>query len=141
VLDYIEKYSADKPFIETQFRAANPDSEFAADTMDAGVPGFASQGERGRDYEQALTRVREAATSTGSHPYVGLLWWQYADNWGEKLNWGLVTRTDNAYDGHEDVRQNVNCSEPLRNLVCGGEREDYGDVISSVRRANLSQSQ
>ena len=139
VLDYIEKYSGDKPFIETNFRAANPDSEFASSTMDSGVPGFATQSERGRDYEQALARVREAATSTGSHPCVGLLWWQYADNLAEKLNWGLVTRFDNAYDGREDVIQTVNCSEPLENFGCGGERDDYGDLISAVQRANLSQ--
>jgi hypothetical protein len=141
VLDYVEKYSGDKPIIETNFRAANPDSEFASYRMDSGVPGFKTQRDRGSDYGQALARVREAATSTGSHPYVGLLWWQYADNWGEKLNWGLVTRFDNAYDGHEDVRQHVNCSEPLPNLACGGEHNDYGDVISAVRKANLSQSQ
>ena len=141
VLDYIERYSGDKPIIETNFRAANRDSEFAAYPMDSGVPGFATQGDRGRDYEHALAYVREASTSTGSHPYVGLLWWQYADNLGEKLNWGLVTRFDNAYDGHEDIRQNVNCSEPLHNLGCGGEQDDYGDVISAVQKANLSQSQ
>jgi hypothetical protein len=140
-LDYTERYSGDKPIIETNFRAANPDSEFASYPMDSGVPGFRSQGDRGRDYEQALAHLRAAASSAGSHPYVGLLWWQYADNWGEKVNWGLVTRFDNAYDGHEDVRQNINCSEPLHNLKCGGEYDDYGDVISAVQKANLSQSQ
>jgi hypothetical protein len=141
VLDYIERYSGDKPIIETNFRAANPDSEFASYPMGSGVSGFATQADRGRDYEQALAHVREAATSSGSHPYVGLLWWQYADNWGEKLNWGLVTRLDDAYDGREDVRQNVNCSEPLQNLGCGGEHHDYGDLISAVQQANLGQSQ
>jgi hypothetical protein len=137
MLDYIEKYSGDKPYIETEFRAANHDSEFAFDKMDSGVPAFATQQDRARDYEQALARVHEAATSNGSHPYVGLLWWQYADNLGEKLNWGLVTRFDNAYDGHEDVRQSVICSEPLHDFACGGEPGDYGDVISAVQRANL----
>ena len=141
VLDYIEKYSDDKPVIETNFRAANPDSEFASYPMGSGVPGFATQADRGRDYEQALEHVREAASSAGSHPYVGLLWWQYADNLDEELNWGLVTRLDNAYDGHEDVRQNVKCSAPLQNLGCGGEHHDYGDLISAVQRANLGQSQ
>jgi hypothetical protein len=141
ILDFIEKYSGDKPFIETNFRAANPDSEFASVPMDAGVPGFSSQDERGRDYEQAMARVRDAASSSGSHPYVGMLWWQYADNLGEKLNWGLVTRFDNAYDGHEDVMQHVACSAPLQKDACGGEHNDYGDVISAVQRANLSQSQ
>jgi hypothetical protein len=81
--------------------------------------------------------VRHARTSTGLQPYVGTLWWQYADNWDERVNWGLVTLLDNAYDGHEDVEQTVNCSAPLQNLACGGERRDYGDLISSVEQANL----
>jgi len=141
VLDYIERYSGDKPIIETNFRAANPESEFASYPMGSGVPGFATQAERGRDYELALAHVREATSSAGSAPYVGLLWWQYADNWDEKLSWGLVTRLDNAYDGHEDVRQSVNCSAPLQNRGCGGEHHDYGDLISAVQQANLVQSQ
>jgi hypothetical protein len=60
---------------------------------------------------------------------------------GEKLNWGLVTRLDNAYDGHEDVSRNVNCSEPLWKFGCGGEHRDYGDLISAVQQANLALSQ
>lgn len=141
ILDYIEKHSGDKPFIETDFRAANPDFEFSSSPMDSGVPGFRTQGERRRDYEQAMARVRAAATSSGSHPYIGLLWWQYADNLGEKLNWGLVTRFDNAYDGHEDVIHHVACSAPLQDRACGGEDNDYGDVISAVQMANLRQWQ
>jgi hypothetical protein len=141
VLDYIARYGGDKPIIETNFRAANSDSEFASYPMGSGVPGFASQVDRGRDYEEALANVRQATTSAGFHPYVGLLWWQYADNWDEKLNWGLVTLRDNAYDGHEDVRQNLNCSAPLQNLQCGGEDHNYGDLISAVQQANLGQPQ
>jgi hypothetical protein len=140
VLDYIEGYSGDKPIIETNFRAANPDSEFASYRMSSGVPGFSTQAKRGKDYEQAFANVREAASSAGSHPYVGLLWWRYADDWDEKVNWGLVDRFDNAYDGHEDVSQNVSCSEPLQDLACGGEHHAYGDVISAVQRANFGQS-
>jgi hypothetical protein len=135
-LDYVERYSHDKPFIETTFRAANPDSDFAGYPMDSGVPGFASQAERGKDYQHALAYVRDAATSSGTHPYVGLLWWQYADNWDEKLNWGLVTLLDNAYDGHEDVSHSIACSPPMQALKCGGETRNYGDLISAVRGAN-----
>ncbi len=136
ILDYVEQHSNDKPFIETTFRAANPDSDFASYPMDSGVPGFASQADRGRDYQHALAYVRDAASSNGVRPCVGLLWWQYADNWNEKLNWGLVTLLDNAYDGHEDVKHNISCSSPLQTLKCGGENRNYGDLISAVRQAN-----
>ncbi len=141
VLDYIESYSGNKAMIETNFRAANPDSELESYPMGSGVQGFKTQAERGRDYARSLKHVREAVTSAGSHPYVGLLWWQYADNLGERLNWGLVTRLDNAYDGHEDVTQNINCSDPLQTLTCGGEKDNYGDLISAVQRANLGKSE
>jgi len=140
-LDYIQTFSGDKPIIETNFRAANPDSDFASYPMNSGVPGFRTQDQRGRDYARGLARVRAAVTSTGSHPYIGLLWWQYRDNWTEKLDWGLVTILDNAYDGHEDVRQHVNCVEPVQATACGGEQSDYGNLISAVRRANLGQAE
>jgi hypothetical protein len=141
VLDYIERYSRNKPIMEVNFRAANPDSELNSYGMDSGVQGFSTQRARGRDYARTVDYVRTAVTSSGAHPYVGLLWWQYADNWEERVNWGLVSGLDNAYDGHEDVRQRVNCSTPLRKLSCGSETANYGDLISLVRAANLGSSQ
>ncbi|HEX6804556.1 MAG TPA: hypothetical protein VF133_12820 [Terriglobales bacterium] len=140
MLDYIAANVGERPIIEVNFRAANPDSELASYRMASGVPGFATQHDRGSNYQRALARVRQADTSQGFHPYVGLLWWQYADNWNEKLNWGLVTRFDNAYDGREDTRHLVNCSAPLQELNCGKESRDYGDLITSVREANLGRS-
>ena len=140
MLDYIATNSGGKPIMEVDFRAANPDSELTSYRMTSGVQGYSSQRDRGESYRQTLAYVREVATSQGVHPYVGLLWWQYADNWNEKLNWGLVTRLDNAYDGHEATRQAVTCSAPLQTLHCGGEAHDYGDLISVVRQANLNRS-
>jgi hypothetical protein len=76
-------------------------------------------------------------TATGSHPIIGSSWWQYTDNASEQENWGLVTLLDNAYDGHESVSAILTCSPPLQAYSCGGEAANYGDVITSVKSANL----
>jgi len=82
-------------------------------------------------------------SASGIHPYVGILWWQYLDNWGEKNDWGLVSLSDNAYDGKEaranqpDSKQNTPCSRPLTSYKCGGEQRNYGDVISWVTAAHM----
>ena len=68
---------------------------------------------------------------------MGEAWWQYTDNRSEQKNWGLVTLLDNAYDGQEDVWGTVKCSVPLQGYNCGDEAANYGDVITSVRSANL----
>lgn len=141
VLDYIERYSGNKPIIEVNFRAANPDSELNSYAMDSSIQGFSTQRARGSDYARSVNFVRTATSSSGSRPYLGLLWWQYADNWDERVNWGLVSGLDNAYDGREDVREAVNCSAPLRNLSCGGETANYGDLISTIQAANFGSSQ
>ncbi|HWH60252.1 MAG TPA: hypothetical protein VN682_21670, partial [Terriglobales bacterium] len=93
---------------------------------------------RGLDYYNNVTSLQSLATSAGSHPYIGSMWWQYTDNQGEKLNWGLVSLLDNAYDGHEDVQAAVQCSAPLEKYKCGGESRNYGNLIQSVKEANFS---
>ncbi|HEV2386279.1 MAG TPA: hypothetical protein VGS20_03390, partial [Candidatus Acidoferrales bacterium] len=100
-----------------------------------------TQPARGQAYYDLASGIQTTATSAGSYPYVGTIWWQYVDSWSEKLNWGLVTNLDNAYDGHEAVRgpakaPGVACSAPLRRRNCGGEARNYGDVITFVKRAN-----
>jgi hypothetical protein len=52
----------------------------------------------------------------------------------EKLNWGLITDRDNAYDGKEAVRRAGTDSAGFRT---GGEERDYGDFLSTVRNTNF----
>jgi hypothetical protein len=138
-VDFIAKYFGDKPIIDGQYRTAQADSAWHIYPHAVGPRNFATQQERGRSYLEALIRMRSmAVTSTGSHPFIGEVWWQYTDNRGEKLNWGLVSLLDNAYDGHEDVTSRVPCSPPLQKFTCGGEAGNYGDVITLVREANRS---
>ena len=141
MLDFIFKYYGDKPFYIGEFRQANPDSAFFSYAADST---FATQEARGQDYFNAVTTYPNAAYSAnGSRPYVGVFWWQYLDNWSEKSNWGLVSLSDNAYDGREAVTgaagigvRSVPCSAPLESFMCGGEQRNYGDVISAVKSAH-----
>ena len=138
-VDFIAKYFGDKPIIDGQYRTAQPDSAMAHYPRPLGPRNFATQQERGQSYFDTLIKMRSVTvTSTGSYPFIGEAWWQYTDNRGETLNWGLVTLLDNAYDGHEDVMSREPCSPPLQKLACGGETAKYGDVITLVREANLA---
>jgi len=141
MLDFIFAYYGDKPFYVSEFRLANPDSAFFSYTADGA---FATQEARGQDYFNAVTNYPSASYgANGSRPYVGVFWWQYLDNWSEKNNWGLVSLSDNAYDGREAVTgpggvgvRSVPCSAPLESFMCGGEERNYGDVVSVVKSAH-----
>jgi hypothetical protein len=137
VIDYTAQYFGDKPVLEGQYRTANLNSPWFSYPGGQGSD-FPTQEARGQDYYNAVTGLQsKTVTATGSHPFVGEAWWQYTDNRGEQKNWGLVTLFDNAYDGQEDVSGTVKCSAPLQSYSCGGEAANYGDVITSVRSANL----
>jgi hypothetical protein len=141
MVDFIGTYYGDKPFYVGEFRTANQDS---AMRRPASVPesDYRTQNDRGEAYYKVVTAYPNLAYSaSGVHPYVGILWWQYLDNWSEKNDWGLVSLSDNAYDGNEarttgSSKQDIPCSPPLTNYHCGGERRDYGDVVSWVKSAH-----
>jgi hypothetical protein len=136
-LDFIYQNLGDKPLLIGTFQTANADSALYRDHASIALYDFPSQSARGAHYEELARSFSAAAYSeNGSRPFVGILWWQYLDNPGEKNNWGLVSLLDNAYDGHEAVHDSVSCSPPLQRYRCGGEERDYGDVITSVRIAN-----
>jgi len=136
-IDYIAKYFGDKPIIEGQYRSSQSDSPWASYPVNAPTHDFPSQQARGQDYYNTVAALQnETVSATGSHPFIGVSWWQYTDNRSEKRNWGLVTLRDNAYDGHEDVTATVSCSPSFEQYKCGGEKSDYGDVISWLKKAN-----
>jgi len=143
MVDFIHTHYGDKPFYVGEFRTANPDS---AIRHSASVPetDYKTQDERGQAYYNVVTTYPTIVYSaSGIRPYVGILWWQYLDNWGEKNDWGLVSLSDNAYDGNEaranqpDSKRSIPCSRPLTNYKCGGEQHNYGDVISWVTGAHM----
>ncbi|MGH9830262.1 MAG: hypothetical protein ACREDR_44195, partial [Blastocatellia bacterium] len=81
-MDFVAQNYGDKPYIATQFRTANADSAMSA-FPDTGQ--FTTQQARGQDYYNDVTALVSAATSAGSQPYIGSIWWQYTDNQGERL--------------------------------------------------------
>jgi hypothetical protein len=129
-LDFIVRHAGDVPLVIWMGIMANPDSAFFR--YRGGLP---TQARRGEFYERSVSQLFEtAAPTSGSYPFVGFQWWEFADNWREKLNWGLVSLSDNAYDGKEAV---VAVGKDQWGYAVGGEERDYGDVISHVKRANF----
>jgi hypothetical protein len=68
-------------------------------------------------------------TTAGNYPYIGVIYFGYVDIPGERLNWGLTTPADNAYDGHEAAAGAVPCSPPLQAYMCGGEPAPGGSAV------------
>jgi hypothetical protein len=100
-MDFIEANYGDKPYFGSFYATANPDSALSA-YPDLGYINFSTQAAKGSAYSTMVTdQLQTAHTTAGNFPYIGTYWWEYYDNWGEHLNWGLVTHLDNAYDGHE----------------------------------------
>ena len=96
---------------------------------------FATQTNRGQHYADKLNLLANVAvTATGVKPVIGIKWWSWVDNWGEKTNWGLVSFRDNAYDGMEAT--DSKCVDPF-GYVCGQEERSYGDFLTRARQANL----
>ena len=144
-MDFIAANYGDKPYFGSFYSAANPDSALSTGTNPT-VGGYSTQAARGSAYSTMATeQLQTAHTTAGNYPYIGMYWWEYYDNWGEQLNWGLVTHFDNAYDGHEPVTGRVACSAPLSAYTCGGESvpasgggtPPFGDLITSVKAANM----
>jgi hypothetical protein len=133
-LDFVYEYLGDKPLITGAYNRANPDSSWSAFPISTDWPTQLARGQA--YYNERLFLPSVAFTTTGSHPFIGLNWFQYTDNRSEKANWGLVSLLDNAYDGNEDRSTVVPCSAPLQTLTCGGEPGNYGDAITPVRAAN-----
>lgn len=141
-LDFVAQYLGDKPIAYWEGRIANSDSalwRYPCSSCSANQP------DRARFY-QARADAYFAATTTasGTRPSVGFIWWEFHDNYGEKANWGLVTLSDNAYDGKEATvsvgRPGVVGSARCRDawgFPCGSEERDYGDFLSVVRDTNF----
>jgi hypothetical protein len=129
-LDFIAEHAGDVPVAVWSGAQATADSALFRYPARA----LPTQAVRGEFYEKTLTRLFDAkVTRTGTHPFVGLQWWEFHDNFGEKANWGLVTLSDNAYDGKEAVR--AHGKDPW-GFKIGGEERDYGDFLSAVVRMN-----
>ncbi len=129
-LDFMAQHAGDLPIVTWLGAKANPDSALFRYT----ASGFQTQLDRGTYYQNSLTaRVNAAVTTTGVHPFVGIQWWEFHDNWAEKANWGLVTLSDNAYDGKEAI---VAAGKDPWGYPTGGENYDHGNFLGPVIQAH-----
>jgi hypothetical protein len=130
-IDFIQTYLGDVPIIQWAGWRANPDSAMFRTPKETD---FQTQGERAKAYARQVENLWNIkGKPSGSHPFVGLLWWEFHDNVGESSNWGLVSLLDNAYDGREAVRGR---GRDEWGFPTGGEERDYGDFLSVIRATN-----
>ena len=71
--------------------------------------------------------------SNGDFFVVGYDFWSWGDNNAEKTNWGLVTFSDNAYDGKEAA---IATGTDPWGFPTGGETTTYGDFLSPIIQFN-----
>lgn len=137
IFDKTAEYVGDRPIVTWEGFVANPDSSLWRYPNPAGgsIPVFNTQTERGAAYADKLSYLFDATSSAGIKPIAGIKLWELVDNWGEKINWGLLTFYDNAYDGTE---ARVAIGADAWDIRTGGEERDYNDFLSLVRQANLS---
>ena len=129
-IDFVQKNLGDIPMIQWTGWRANMDSDMFATPENTD---YRAQGKRAMAYTSQVNSMwNAAARPNGVHPFVGLLWWEFHDNVGESSNWGLVSLSDNAYDGNEAVRE---WGRDPWGFVTGGELRDYGDFLSATRAA------
>lgn len=102
-------------------------------------PDFGTQADRALQFQTDVNRFENAQGTNGDYYVIGYEWWQWQDPTnGEAYDEGFVSPYDNAYDGHEDVTGSVACSAPVSAYTCGGEPNNEGDFIDTVRTANDS---
>lgn len=133
---YTTKYLGDVPLINFITLLAQPSSSmscFAATTFE----NFPTQAARGQEYYNTINYLLTTPGANGTIPFVGFSWWAWRDF--QDANQGLVSIHDNAYDGIEDVVSRVPCDSTysvLNGATCGGESNNYGDIITSIKAAN-----
>jgi len=138
-LDFITRAAGDVPLIIWEGMVANPDSSRWRHT-DSDVASASwyvkTQTARAQRYQRRLDFLFSGvSSSTGSNPYVGMLWWLWLDMIGEQKNWGLASLMDNAYDG---IEAGMAPGVDAWGYPTGGEEKNYGDFIGPARAINFS---
>jgi hypothetical protein len=95
----------------------------------------ATQALRGQAYADEIANLVRLQATNGDYCILGIDWWEWVDKvvGGENMNFGLVSRLDNAYDGKEAV---VAPGTDPWGYPTGGETRDYGNFLGAVTGAN-----
>ncbi len=94
---------------------------------------YATQELRGQQYATDQQAILNAQGSNGDHYIVGTSFWSLTDNSSEDTNWGLISYSDNAYDGKCAV---IAPGTDQYGYPCGGEQGNYGNFLDSVTQSN-----
>jgi len=135
---YLTRYAGDKPlldFVSIPAQSASSESLNPAQGIFLEQP---TQSQRGLMRYNTINYLLTTPGFNGDTQFVEFNQWAWQDFQAE--NWGLVSLSDNAYDGVEDVTGSVACDATYvvdMGAMCGGEAANYGDVITQIRAANL----
>jgi hypothetical protein len=129
VLDLTASYAGNRPIVTWDSFVANGESAMWRYPN----PEDLATGTRLADTQSDI--LFNATTSTGVHAVAGIKFWSWTDNWGEKVNFGLVSLSDNAYDGREAV---TGAGTDPEGWPTGGEEGNYGDFISPLAAAHAT---
>jgi hypothetical protein len=138
-LELTARYAGNKPIVTWDSFIANRDSalwRYPNPEDIAGTTRLADQqAERGQLYADKVDFLFNAATAAGVHLVAGIKLWSWTDHWWEKSNFGLVSLSDNAYDGKEAVMAPGTDPNGWRT---GGEEGNFRDFLTPVTDAHAA---
>jgi hypothetical protein len=100
-IDYQVQHFGDKPLVVggTYFSATPDSALFRYGAGSDLTAGWTNQEGHGQNYKSALNGFYDAHSTSGIYPFIGSSFWGLFDFWNEKTNWGLISLSDNPYDG------------------------------------------
>ena len=138
-LELTAQYAGNKPIVTWDSFIANRDSALWRYPNPEDVAGGTrladQQEERGQLYAEKVDFLFNAVTPAGTHLVAGIKLWSWTDHWWEKANFGLVSLSDNAYDGQEAVT--APGTDPA-GWPTGGEEGNYRDFLTPLRAAHAA---
>lgn len=79
---------------------ANPDSTLSGEPPSYGEYDFPTQEARAQHYSNAdVPNFLNAKGADGDYYVLGIDWWDVYDDHTQNANWGLITNSNNPYDG------------------------------------------
>jgi hypothetical protein len=137
-LDLTFAYAGNVPIVTWDSFISNPDSALwrYPNPEDIASPRLSlTQAGRGQMYADRVDFLFNAVSPSGVHTVAGIKFWSWADHWWEKSNFGLVSLSDNAYDGQQ---ARATPGTDAAGWPTGGEERDYGDFVSAVATAHVA---
>jgi hypothetical protein len=134
-LKYHTQYIGNKPFMTFNAMLAQSDSSYSCKSAAGRKINYPNQEARGQAWFSEVQSLLTTPSFNGTIQIVGLNFWDWQDFLN--LNLGLVSLSDNAYDGSEAVTGAVTCdSYYTSRAACGRETANYGNAIMGITAGN-----